>query len=729
MFLTLDFYLDSFRILLLLLGPVPWAAWTAAASCCGDEAKRGPLPLLVAFGAGWFLFQMLAGILLGMVGLFSTTGLVLGEFALIGSGIAALSMVRGTAGLDALRSAVRWLFPMVYPESAVLRGLVWVGAITTAAVLLVPTTSFDTLSYHLPSMATWVALGNLTMFDHYYYISLYPFGWELLGSMWFLATGSDSLVYLVNLMVWAYWALSLFALCRAIGATTGKALLSTVIAVTCPIAVLTLTGVYVDVPLAAFFTAALYFAIGYHETRSLRQLALFLVSFALICSVKMSGPVYGVLIGAVLAGLELTRLPDWRSWLPGASRLRADAKYIAALLGVAFVACGYWYLRNLWNVGNPLGFVEVKIGSFVLFPAEGPIEEMVRDPARGSLLNLFDWSSPEDRFVVGREILRYFGLNLPLLLVLALGLPYTLFKGGDAPRKYGIALLFLIPITAYLYAGSPFTGDNGGRGYVITPWMGWQLRYSFPLITVLAASASISAWVLPRMLVRGLLFTGMGYTIVSVLIGTKPIKWFFVDQTLLEGFLGMWQWFAVRQASITVTCFCAALALIGGIRLLGGWPGDAPRATGRRYGRAALGVFVLLSATYFFALAHHAAKQPAYGPVIGYIREHAPAGSVVAYAQSQRGYWFVNDDWSNRVQYVPARNDDPMQWLQELVDADTSIFIIGPTREKMSAKELDWTGSGPVASCFHKVLGKDGIEDPLVFEFDAEKARALLGAR
>src|SRR5262249_15127675 len=51
----------------------------------------------------------------------------------------------------------------------------------------------------------------------------------------------------------------------------------------------------------------------------------------------------------------------------------------------------------------------------------------------------------------------------------------------------------LLIVTAALYCVTPFGGDNGNRGFHVTPWIAQGLRFGLPFVGMLAVAAGLGA--------------------------------------------------------------------------------------------------------------------------------------------------------------------------------------------------------------------------------------------
>lgn len=719
-------------LLFLVAGPIP-LAWTLAALYCNPR-EQGVAHTWLGLITLWLGLQTALGLLIGAFHLFHFWGLLAAQGLLFVIGAAAWrASGAGAAGKAILikTGQFQWPAPLV---TLPLAGL---AAFMASILILAPTTCYDTLMYHYPTMATWLSTNSLEMFDQWFYISRYPFGWGLLGALFMAGTSGDGLALAGNLIILPYFLLALYLLCRRFGASRDKAALAAAFAAACPIVLQTLHGINADVPLAAFFTAMLYFSLNYQEERRLADIGFFLLAGALLCGVKMSGPVYAIVAGTPFLLLELGRLMRRQPILPSAEQWREQGLWLAGCVAGLFFVGGFWYFRNWIQVGNPLGFVDVSIGGTVIFPAGDRVEPMVQDVRRGNLLNIFEPANLEHWRIVGTEVARFYGLPLLFLVLGALALPYRVLAPLETRRaSHALILLFLIPVTLYLYVSSPFTGDNGSNNWRLTPWMGWQLRYGFPLLAVLACAASISPLFPERLWLKIMALLSMGIGGVAATIhlsaykrlGAGPLSEQFthLTQTLAEQTIPNMGAVAGCTAALLILGFLTKSWLARSGAALDRDPSAEPatRAGARVNPWHVQGLALACAALLLPSLAgipHARAKDALYGGVARFVDAHVGPGEVVAYARSHRAYWLFNREYSNAIAFVRAESNDPAQWVRQLREAGASYVAIGPVPGRALPRELEWLQSEALAEKhgWEHVFGQHPQRDMIIYRLTA----------
>ncbi|MDX6426570.1 MAG: hypothetical protein QOD52_1975 [Gaiellaceae bacterium] len=216
-------------------------------------------------------------------------------------------------------------------------------------------TTADTLWYHLPFAARFVQTGwtsRLHFVDGGSYIAFFPASSELVHALGMVFLGNDTLSPLLNL---GWLSLALLA-AWCIGRPFGVAPLS-------------LTG-------AAVVLAAPELALddGGSALNDIVGIALFLAAIAILLNCRRADARHSLrpaalACAAMAAGLALgtkfTLIPPVAALTIGVIALCARGERLRrAALWLSIVAAtgGYWYLRNLFRVGNPLPSLRLGFG-------------------------------------------------------------------------------------------------------------------------------------------------------------------------------------------------------------------------------------------------------------------------------------------------------------------------------------------------------------------------------
>ena len=217
-------------------------------------------------------------------------------------------------------------------------------------VLLMPPTSFDTLTYHLPKVAQWVQTGSLRLPDLPIKRVFWPSGSECLNAWWAVFPHSDLLVNVPGHFSLALVALASHAMARSAGVSRAGAAWCALAAALVPAYAVHAATCLNDLPVAAGFLylAALWSrpAAGEEEARTRWAL-----SAAAACLTVGAKPTLAFLSPGILL---LVALHARRSDALALRRcLRAPPGAWALVAAAAFLG-SYWYLHNWVRFGSPL---------------------------------------------------------------------------------------------------------------------------------------------------------------------------------------------------------------------------------------------------------------------------------------------------------------------------------------------------------------------------------------
>ncbi len=416
---------------------------------------------------------------------------------------------------------------------------------------------------------------------------------------------------------------------------------------------------HVDLPLGALFMAGVYFALASETAETPLFCSLCVATAGMAAAVKTTGLLYGAFLVATLA------VSSGRAAATGRGRWRYG---VLAAAGVA--AGAFWYVRNAIELGNPLGYVRVGIGPFVL-PG-------IIDPAwlrRTSVASVFDPTRGEHWRIMLGAIRHELGLPFLLVVLSAIGL---LLAGRQRERRRLAIVTALIVLTGAVYCMTPFGGTIAPPPRAqLSAWTGQAFRYAFPLLGVLSAVSALGIATVPA--------SERAVASVPVLL--------------------------VIAGLMSAVLACAVALLAGAValhRLL--------RRMDRRR-RAAIGSLVLCLAvslgTYWLRFRRDAERVRAYGGAGGFISAHLGPGDAVASVLSHRSYLFYGKDFRNDVVYLPASLTVD-EWLAALRRARVSLVAVGPLRPEWRGRpEVAWL-SAPDGQ-FMRVFGSDPTREPVVY--------------
>lgn len=223
-----------------------------------------------------------------------------------------------------------------------------------ARTLLLPPLAWDTLTYHGVKAAIWVQTGWYHLFDApggWASYRLLPGGSEVFQAMSLAPFHSDILMGTCDVAYLLSLALTLFALGRSIGLSSGGALIFAAFGSTCP-AVWFLVGAgYSDLLVTLTILLAALFLARYIETDSIGHLLFGAAALGLAGGVKYS--TYLVLL------ITLVFIAPMFLYRSGAS-LRTAGLFLVCMLLVAAPSVP-WLLYNVGYTGYPLSAADIKV--------------------------------------------------------------------------------------------------------------------------------------------------------------------------------------------------------------------------------------------------------------------------------------------------------------------------------------------------------------------------------
>ena len=367
-----------------------------------------------------------------------------------------------------------------------------------AKTLLIPMTDWDGLAYHLPLMAQWIQRKGIAALPWLGQTSHYPLHWELLSLLGYFPFREDFLFGAPAVGAFALLGVSVYALARRVQATAVDAAASALLLLSLPLVLMQTEEIKSDLPLAAFFTAALVLGGFLDSTGRSRKTGLFFLSLGIMCGLKATGPAY-VLVALLLVWIWKRVGRDGQK--PQES---LSSRSRAATWGALVAACAlasFWYLRNFIELGNPLGLLEVRAFGHMIFPGELSGTNL----ARTNLFAVFQPFSRHDWTLAFANARQWLGIPMFALLVGAVA-ALTRVRRGD--RRLAATLLLLCAIAAggLLFGFTPFSGDNGTHAWKYSLWSGQAMRFALPKLAMAAVLGAVGWRILrmPRALLVGL---------------------------------------------------------------------------------------------------------------------------------------------------------------------------------------------------------------------------------
>lgn len=379
------------------------------------------------------------------------------------------------------------------------RVAVWLAAVAVAAATaawMVPTLAAlaggmdraDSLWYHMPQAARFADggdLGAIDFFDPIFFASFYPANSEVLHAIPLLAFGRDILSPLLNLGFLALGLLASYCIGRPYGVAP-QSLIGGAVALGAQQLVEFQAGEALnDIVGVAFVLASVAILINAASARPApgeahidHRMGGKVDVSTLGGTIGTAGVALAGIAAGLAAGTKLSFLAPVAALFVGITliagrghRLRAAAVFAAA----AFAAGGYWFVRNLIAVGNPIPYSS--FGPLGLPAPERGFE--LREPFSvahywNDLDVWVDWFAP--------GLNESFGLLWPLTLLAVLGTAvYALWRASE-PLVRVLGGVVVLTVLAYLV--TPLTAA-GEPGEPIA--FEWNVRYMAPAVAIALA--------------------------------------------------------------------------------------------------------------------------------------------------------------------------------------------------------------------------------------------------
>ncbi len=424
-------------------------------------------PALVADVVGTLTIAIVLGELLGTFGAFTETGYLIGSVVV--AAIAAIATSRRGIEAPDGRQKVE-----VAPAHRLTMPIVAVVVAAVFASWAIPTLSgigggmgrADSLWYHMPLSARFVesgSTGEIFFFDPIFFASFYPANTEVLHAIPILTFTRDFLSPLLNLGFLALGLVSAWAIGRPYGVAP-QALLGAAVVLGAE----TMTNFQAgealnDISGVAFLLCAIAILVnGYAARDDAGSIGAGALAFAGAAAGLAAGTKLSVLAPVSFLALAVLAVA------PRGARLRSTSVFGA----LALVGGGYWYLRNLVAIGNPIPYT-------AWGPLGLPTPERALELRPGFSVAHY-WNDPAvwwDWFVP--KLSGELGPLWPLVLAGVVGGGvYALWKGHD-PILRALGAVALLTVVAYVF--TPLTA-GGEEGEPIA--FEWNIRYLAPAVAI-----------------------------------------------------------------------------------------------------------------------------------------------------------------------------------------------------------------------------------------------------
>ena len=553
---------------------------------------------------------------------------------------------------------------------------------------------FDSLWYHLPWAASFAQTGSITglrFTDLEYLTPFYPATAEMLHGLGIVLLGRDTLSPGINL-VWLSLTL-LAAYCigrsRGVGAATT---IGAALAMGTMMMDYSQAGAAANDVVAVFFLlAAVALLITDPGRPAARVFAAIAAGLAVGTKLTVLAPVLALSVGVVVIAPRGRRLGTCVLWL-----------------GPLIVAGGFWYLRNLIVVGNPLPWTS--FAGILPTPAP-PLQRQTGFSVAHYLTTTHLWSrffEPALASGLGRwwwAVLAAAVIGPLLCLVpgrLGRSVDYFSVSSQAVVRMLGWVSLF--SVTAYLITPETAAGPSGDPlGFA------FNLRYLGPALALALAVAPLAPALSGTPQVRA----GVVVALAILLAGTvaEPALW------------------PNSHAAGAIALGVAALAVLA-LFALGRQ--DPPSRTIPAV--AAIAFVLLVGAAAGYRLqGHYLRGRYAYQPNVSYLAKvwalfrtvHDARVGVVGTFGGFFSYPFYGLDVSNRVTYVAQRGPHGSftqvatcaRWRAQVNSDHLKYIITTPARDPWHpsvltpSPETRWTATDPAATA---VFTEPALGQPIV---------------
>lgn len=462
----------------------------------------------------WSIIQVVICLILGNLGIFTIPGTLFLEIIISLLGIWILQQQNSPQPF--------WQIPfpsfpkLNSPELLLLSSISIIGIILLGFITTRPIIDYDSLWFHLPSIARWLQTGELTfadplgypIFDHPTAFA-YPYNWHLLSTLLILPFHEDTLVAIPIYLAWVLMRFAIYCLSVKVGATRFYSLAASSMVLTIPFILSEVNTLHSDLPLATWFIVSLYWLISYYYSRSLTELAISLPCLGLLASIKITGLIY---IGYLLGDLILLEV---RKKLVKTSSVNSilqfniyQNKQILSGLILFIVIGGFWYFKDIYpaDLIAPSSLEVIRDfeaefnGLSVSSEPLGfhPIFDKFFSYHRSTLTHQFTLTDLTHWQQLGIQLMARLQLPFIGLQIVTLLLPFGLLKAQNKIKRIVIIYICVaVFITAFIYWNTPYTSGHAGFSMgKLHPLLGYNIRYGFPYLTVLGVAAAVSGTVL-----------------------------------------------------------------------------------------------------------------------------------------------------------------------------------------------------------------------------------------
>ncbi|MCC3534924.1 MAG: hypothetical protein JGK03_12120 [Microcoleus sp. PH2017_25_DOB_D_A] len=776
--------------LIIIVGPIPLSLSLAFENHKENSNYSFPHFLLVLL-TGWSLAQICIGLILGSADRLNLAAVIIAEML-----ICAIGLILIYAKNQKSFSFSQWQIPqlkqpLIPSELLIIGATAFAGFVLWETLATKPTTNYDSLWFHLPVIARWYQTHSFTFLDaagnwifEHEQARVYPYNWHVLSALCVLPFKEDFLTAFPMLIAWVLEGIAVYLLSIKFGATRFYGMAAASLVLTVPMMLNQVNTIHPDLPLAAIFTVALYLGLSYHSSRSQSELSLFLASVGMIAGIKITALVYAASLLGGLAILEIKRFIVNKN----STRTNFRIRHIKPVLVCGILCClflgGFWYARNLLHINYPVGDSrEINIPLQPVAPPspvaspkppvaspkppvaspkppvpgpkppvaspKPPVQQptpTIPAPSASPLLKIwqstlaaqFNPSNISHWQMFGLQVL--IRLQLPFLAIAlqASSAPLALIQGKTRIiNQNNIILTVVLASTGILYVITPYTSGTAGEAIgQLSPLLGFNLRYGFPFLSLLAIAAAATATELKtrkQVIVAVVLISSISGIISNTIFDLiknasftgKSIVW---GSWLIDRFKSHF----AEAINLVIKILAPRLPDLGiypliyvGLLLLAGILFKRnPSLIGLKNLLASLKkssyimiicvcIALMVSATWVAREKRDVARAELYRGIYEYIDKNTVPNEKIGFFLSYRSYLFYGKNLDRQVLYVPFRADRLPAWMDNLHKNNIKMVGFGPLTEmdEYTKLALSWLTSpeGPLQPVFGKDFNTESV--------------------
>ena len=767
--------------LIIVVGPIPLSLSLAFENQNENNNYSFPHFLLVLL-TGWSVVQVCTGLILGSVDRLNIFAVTIAEIVICAIGLILIYAKNRKAFTFSQWQIPQLKQPLNPCELLIISATAFAGFVLCETIVTKPTTNYDSLWFHLPVIARWYQTHSFTLLDaagnwifEHEQARVYPYNWHVLSALCVLPFGEDFLAAFPILIAWVLEGIAVYLLSIKFGATRTYAMAAASLVLIVPMMLNQVNTIHPDLPLAAIFTVGLYLGLSYHSRRSLSELSLFLATTGMLAGIKITGLVYAASLLGGLGILEIKRFAVNKNSTPTNFRIR----HIKPVLLCGILSClllgSFWYARNLLRINYPVSDsreINIPLQPVPSVPSSSPIPQPkppvaspkptitpspkapVQQPTptipapppaspllkiwQSSLAAQFNPSNISHWQTLGLQIL--IRLQLPFLAIVlqVLVAPLALIQGKTRIiNQNNIILTVVLASTGILYLITPYTSGTAGEsiGY-LSPLLGFNLRYGFPFLSLLAIAAAATATLLktPKKVIVAVVLVSSISGIVSNTIFDLIKNASFTGKSIVWGswLIDRFKYNFAEAINLTMKILAPSLPNLGtypllyiGLLLLAGIIFKRnPSLIGLRNLLASLKkssyimiicacIALMVSASWVAREKRDVARAQLYRGIYEYIDKNTVPNETIGFFLSSRSYLFYGRNLDRQVLYVPFRADRLPAWIDNLHKNKITMVAFGPLTEmdEYTKLALSWLTSpeGPLQPVFGKDFKTESV--------------------